>query len=373
MNDSQLSFLVQVFGSFTNLSLKRLNSIGTLKFHRNTKTLGVLVCSKTSVFDILVCSGTWFLTFGVPKNMVLGIWRAQEPRVLDKLVHQGCLTTTKFPYGIWCAQGQQSLDTLCLVQVFSVNAFFFSAGFFFAKKKSASTKQHIFDRCIQCISTDSKQKQYKSLRFHTFMDENKVKEAFSKVKEDMLSIKYSIDELKSQLLAKETHNKLLDLEIHHLKSILKQNQAKTQETTETPITNPIFLVSSGNKGVFRQTDNRQTTDIRHIFDTESNIEAIFISLTEKEFLIFLTLYQLEEELKKPLPYAQLANKLSISQSSIRDHISEIIRKKAPIIKIKTNNKKVLLSIDKTFKNLNIMSKILTLRHIQDSQTTLYNH
>ena len=195
------------------------------------------------------------------------------------------------------------------------------------------------------------------------MDESLLRAAFSRVKADIQSVRSLLEELKSQILAKETQNKALEHEIHQLKAIITQNQAKNQD---------FFLFSTGNKGVFRQTDNRQTTDTRQIFDTEAHIESIFLSLTEKEFLLFLTLYQLEEELKIPISYTQLASKLSLSQSSIRDHISEIIRKKAPITKVKVNNKKVLLSIDKPFKNLNIMGKILNIRHFQESQTTLYD-
>jgi len=210
----------------------------------------------------------------------------------------------------------------------------------------------------------SHQKEYKHFSIITFMDETKIKEAFSKVREDMNIIKTAIESIKVELSSRESTNKALEAEVQHLKTMIQwSNQQKN---------NDFFLFSSGNKGVFRQTDNRQTTDTRQIFDTEAHIESIFLSLTEKEFLLFLTLYQLEEELKIPISYTQLASKLSLSQSSIRDHISEIIRKKAPITKVKVNNKKVLLSIDKPFKNLNIMGKILNIRHFQESQTTLYD-
>ena len=189
----------------------------------------------------------------------------------------------------------------------------------------------------------------------------KIKEAFSKVKEDILSLKTTLQELKEGILAKETETKSLKEEIKALKDHLGE---------KSPESNPIFLPSNRNKGVFRQTDNRQTTDTRQIIDSEANIESIFISLTEKEFVVFLSLYQLEEEFTTPISYTQLANKLSLSQSSIRDHVAELIRKQAPILKIKPNNKKVLLSVDKTFKALNLMSRILDIRHYQDTQTPL---
>ena len=208
------------------------------------------------------------------------------------------------------------------------------------------------------------------------MDESLLRAAFSRVKADIQSVRSLLEELKSQILAKETQNKALEHEIHQLKAIITQNQAKNQD---------FFLFSTGNKGVFRQTDNRQTTDFRQITNispqiyppppqiitSQQAIESIFISLTEKEFLLFLTLYQLEEELKSPISYPQLANKLKISQSSVRDHLSELLRKQAPLIKLKFNNKKVLLSVDKTFKSLNLMGRIINSRHFQDTQTTLH--
>jgi len=189
----------------------------------------------------------------------------------------------------------------------------------------------------------------------------RIKEAFSKVKEDMLSIKLSLEELKKEILSSNNKNNALKNELYELKSILEEKKTNN---------NPFFLDSTGNKGVFRQTDNRQTTEVRQIFDTQPHLESIFISLTEKEFLLFLTLYQLEEEITAPLSYTQLANKLTISQSSVRDHIAELIRKQAPIQKMKINNKKVLLSVDKTFKSLNLMPRILDIRHFRDTQTTL---
>ena len=116
----------------------------------------------------------------------------------------------------------------------------------------------------------------------------RIKEAFSKVKEDMLSIKLSLEELKKEILSSNNKNNALKNELYELKSILEEKKTNN---------NPFFLDSTGNKGVFRQTDNRQTTEVRQIFDTQPHLESIFISLTEKEFLLFLTLYQLEEEIR----------------------------------------------------------------------------
>jgi len=189
--------------------------------------------------------------------------------------------------------------------------------------------------------------------------ESRLRESFAKVKEDMHYLREEVNSLKNEVLEARKEYETLKNEVFLLK----------EQRLPPPIKNPIFLVSSGNKGVFRQTDTRQTLD-RHIFDRSGEIEQLFMNLTEKEFLVFTALYQLGEALKSPISYKTLADELKISQSSVRDHMSELIRKNVPLKKLKINNKTVLLQIDPSFKSLNIMAKILNLRSFEGTQTTL---
>jgi len=117
-----------------------------------------------------------------------------------------------------------------------------------------------------------------------------IKEAFSKVKEDMQSLRQAIESLKQELLARSNKELALEAEITALNAKLAQTPQNQEKG--------FFLSSTGNKGVFRQTLDRQTTETRQTLDT-SLLEDTFFTLTDKEFLVFLTLYRLEEAQRAP--------------------------------------------------------------------------
>jgi len=190
--------------------------------------------------------------------------------------------------------------------------------------------------------------------------EARLKESFSKVKEDISFLKKDIEKIKKAILEEDKDRLSLKEEIKELKGLLSKKKVDKPD---------FFLNSSGNKGVFRQTFDRLSTDTGQTFDKRP-LEEIFLTLTNREFMVFTALYHLEEELKSPITYRDLSNKLKMSQSSIRDHISELIRKNTPVKKVKINNKFVILTIEKSFRDLNILGKILTFRNFQGTQTTL---
>jgi hypothetical protein len=176
--------------------------------------------------------------------------------------------------------------------------------------------------------------------------------------------------------AKEHINKLeneiytLRLEVNTLKEeirrLLPENRGLSQISTSS---------SSGNEGVWtdRQTD-RQTvrqTD-RHIpghiniSNFKSELEDFFLNkLTRQEFLIFLTIYQLEEQ--GPVTYKNLSNILQLSPSCIRTHVINIIHKGASLTKTKIKNKITILSIKPEFRDLNLKEKLTDLFYHIDSE------
>ena len=105
---------------------------------------------------------------------------------------------------------------------------------------------------------------------------------------------------------------------------------------------------------------------REILDSLDNIKKEirlkFKRLTEQEMLVFSTLYQLDEE-GGFTEYKVLANKLNLTESSIRDYIGRLIKKGIPIEKNKINNKNVHLSLPLNFKKITTLSTILKLREI----------
>ena len=138
--------------------------------------------------------------------------------------------------------------------------------------------------------------------------------------------------------------------------------------------------STGNEGVStdRQTDRQ--TDKTPIFPLKESVERAaeiidslghlrgeiqskFRQLTPQEFLVFSTIYQLDQR-QSPnnyVDYPLLDQKLGITESSIRDHVRRVIGKGVPIEKIKLKNKKITLSIPPNFKKLAPLNTLIDLR------------
>jgi hypothetical protein len=95
---------------------------------------------------------------------------------------------------------------------------------------------------------------------------------------------------------------------------------------------------------------------------KKEIRLKFKRLTDKEILIFSSLYQLEEE-QGHADYKTLAQKLSLTESSIRDYISRLINKGIPVEKHKINNKTIQLKISESLKKVASLPTILQLRDL----------
>ena len=226
-----------------------------------------------------------------------------------------------------------------------------------------------------------------------------IKEAFSKIKEDINILKNEILNLRTQL--KETQT----TPTHNQPNITQQTdkQAETQTTpTHKYIKETLYAPNSnssiGNRGVptDRQT-NKQTdkqthnyTQIRHKPNPNNNnlkpidvktdfeqaneillsldnikrgIRLKFKRLTPQEMLIFSTLYSLEEQNIEKITYRALAEQLQLSESSIRDYINKLIKKGVPIDKIRQNNKIIILKISQNLKNIATLATIQNLREL----------
>ncbi|MBS3172572.1 hypothetical protein J4438_03260 [Candidatus Woesearchaeota archaeon] len=235
------------------------------------------------------------------------------------------------------------------------------------------------------------------------MDEEILKKAFSKVKEDISSINMRIDSLERSI-----------------NSLISQNNEKKQANPLNSSQNDQFkpqipmkkVFSSGNEGVQsinHSTINQSITDQSHnlnaysrqikenyddkpeiqenrvlkrlstdqslinqslsIQSLKKDLEDRFSSLTSQEFLIFLTIYQIEEDIGRPVTYNDLANKLSLTSGCIRGYVSSIMRKGLPLNKLKINNRTLTLSIKPDFKELNIKERLINLFYGQDPEQT----
>ena len=207
-----------------------------------------------------------------------------------------------------------------------------------------------------------------------------IKEGF----EDIYKILYNFKEKlaflsKSQENISSTHLSNVPTEIkgsstHHpsFKPLNIQNMgistgnqgASTDRQTDRHIDNQTQNYTKSTK---TQQDNLNTIDsaaeiIESLDNIKKQIRLKFKRLTNQEMLVFSTIYQLDEELDN-IDYKTLANKLKLTESSIRDYVGRLIKKGIPVEKNKINNKNIQLKISPDFKKIASLSTILQLREL----------
>jgi hypothetical protein len=223
---------------------------------------------------------------------------------------------------------------------------------------------------------------------------DQIKAAFQKVKQDMDSMNEEINILKQFLY--ENKEKLSQLE-ETIKDLTFQiTQLTLKEPTNSPADNPKIStnpahnpahdipfnalkpqnlgISTGNVGVpaDRQTDRQtdqhmekpsfgEALDILSSLDNlKKEVRNKFKKITDQEFLVFSTIYQLSEETGY-VDYKTLSQKLNLTESSIRDYIGRLIKKGIPVEKNRINNKIIQLSISEKLKKIAPLPVILQLR------------
>ena len=201
-----------------------------------------------------------------------------------------------------------------------------------------------------------------------------IKEAFSRIKEDILLLKNEIYDLKDQI------NEIQTTQTHIYSQIDQQTDKQTHNPTYMPISTPNEQSSTGNRGVptDRQTDQQTHRQIEKdpisefakaneilnsLDDLKRDIRLKFKGLTPQEMLVFSTLYSLEEQNIDEITYRTLAEQLQLSESSIRDYINKLTKKGVPIEKIRQNNKTILLKVSQDLKNVATLDTILNLRNL----------
>jgi hypothetical protein len=218
-----------------------------------------------------------------------------------------------------------------------------------------------------------------------------IKEAFQRIKEEIISLKEEFVSLSNRISVLETQQ------------ITDPNSTQTHSSTQNPTQNPtlpqemkgsktaFFDVSTGNEGVptdkptdrqtNQQTDNYTTNrshmgSINSILALEKAKEALdsldsirkeirlkFKRLTNKEMMLFSTIYSLEEKGIEEITYKLLANNLNLTESSIRDYTNRLISKGIPLIKTKLNNKQITLNISQDFQRIATLQTVLKLRDL----------
>ncbi|MBI5797998.1 HTH domain-containing protein [Candidatus Woesearchaeota archaeon] len=120
------------------------------------------------------------------------------------------------------------------------------------------------------------------------------------------------------------------------------------------------------------TESGKHFDSQDIDEIKRSLNKVFNSLTNREFKVFMVIYSLEEQHASPTTYAELAQFLDLSSSSIRDYVSELLRKGVPIKKEKSRNGVAYVSVLKEFRDLNLISKLLAFRNLSRDQKSLFD-
>ncbi|MBI2110540.1 hypothetical protein HYT51_02060 [Candidatus Woesearchaeota archaeon] len=192
-----------------------------------------------------------------------------------------------------------------------------------------------------------------------------IKNSFYNVKEDINELKNDVNHLKQEILAlKEEISKIYTL-INGKNLIYEEKSSKTHP-----------IISYANKQTNGQT-NKQT--LKHSPNTQidanslKNLDSLFLKLPKREFLFFLTLYQLEEDQEHPISYLSIANHLKLTEGGARTYSHNLIKKGLPIEKIKLNNKQIILRITPEFRALNLKPRLMDIySNIDVYQTKLTN-
>ena len=195
-------------------------------------------------------------------------------------------------------------------------------------------------------------------------ENERIRISFQRVKEDITSLKESLENEKKEL--KDINSKIN--EIYSFIGEIKENLN-------------IFKKSSkGNEGVINDHQQSTTTIINAQQSTTSNLDlslkelsrgltSVFQSLTDREFSVFVSIFELEKQLPE-VTYTDLANKLAISEPTIRNTVNRLISKKVPLQKIRFFNKKVSLSLSKELHDISLITKLVKIHQNPNNQKTL---
>ena len=200
---------------------------------------------------------------------------------------------------------------------------------------------------------------------------NNVRNAFSKVKEDISNLKVDLESNKHVLNEIKRNISELDERITFLNDSIKNKPQKDP---------PFFKTSIGNEGVFNDqqrstmindeqqsttmNNNQQPSTMTSSKSVSNLLDPQFVKkirdLTDREYSLFIKIYELNS-LKEEISYSELANRLKLTEGTIRGVVTRIIAKGLPLIKERFFNKKSSLFIDPDFFKPFLLPDLMKLR------------
>jgi hypothetical protein len=222
-----------------------------------------------------------------------------------------------------------------------------------------------------------------------------LKDAFQKVKQDMDALWEEINSIKQFLFENQENFSFFEQKIQNLSNKIAEISQKeqlvipTHHSQNTTITTNIpthnyplkplkpqnLAFSTGNEGVPTNKPTNKPTNqqmknppfdaavdaLASLDNIKKEIRIKFKKMTEQEFLVFSTIYQMEEE--GEVDYRSLSSKLNLTEASIRDYVGKLIKKGIPVEKTKINNKLIQLSISENLRKIAPLPVLLQLREI----------
>jgi DNA-binding MarR family transcriptional regulator len=203
----------------------------------------------------------------------------------------------------------------------------------------------------------------------------KIRNSFFNVKNDISNLSNSLKNIEEE--AKEEKNSILALNSQF--ELLKEDLVEIKSIL-TDLKSP----SIGNKGVINNHQQSSTVNSQQSStvnsqqsSTHQNLEALeedfsklFKNLTDREFSVFMAIYELEKQFNET-NYSQIANRLNLTETTVRGTVNRLISKNLPVSKERLFNSKTSLSLKKDFHNLNLLSKLVRLRQNPTDQSTLF--
>jgi len=148
------------------------------------------------------------------------------------------------------------------------------------------------------------------MALNTPLPKNNIKSAFSKVKEDILALKKEINQNKEALNAQKKLIEDLLTEIKELRVRIAKKSPNMPSSEKVPqeMKGSSYSFIHSNIHSFVHSLDKQT-----LSDMNKSLQKAFLTLTKQEFLTFLTIYQLEEDLKRPVTYEDIAQHLKLTK------------------------------------------------------------
>ncbi len=144
-----------------------------------------------------------------------------------------------------------------------------------------------------------------------------------------------------------------------IKENIQENMQNKQEKNPKNTQNPVIIDDEQQDKQPNSLKNAEKI-LESIDHLKDEIKAKFKALTPQEMIVFSHIYQLDEQ-GTEVDYKTLSNKLNLTQSSIRDHVTRVINKGIPVDKYKLKNKKIILKISPNLKKIATLDTILKIR------------